>query len=143
MSDFLDKEKRSQAMSRIRVRGTTAELYVRRAVWTAGFRYRVNVRKLPGSPDLVLRKHSVVVMVQGCFWHGHNCRKGQRRPSTNVEFWNRKLDGNIARDATNRVKLEALGWTVVVVWECRFGRGHEHVVVLLAVEEDGGRLLLS
>ena len=119
MSDFLTKESRSALMSRVRNRGTAAEQYVRHAVWTNDFRYRLNVRKLPGAPDLVLRHYNAVVLVQGCFWHGHDCRKGQRRPATNQEFWNRKLDGNLARDAANRSKLEELGWTVFVVWECR------------------------
>ena len=79
----------------------------------------LNVRKLPGAPDLVLRRYNAVVLVQGCFWHGHDCRKGQTRPASNVEFWNRKLDGNLARDAANRTKLRALGWAVFIVWECR------------------------
>ena len=119
MSDFLTKERRSALMSRVRNRGTAAERYVRGVVWSAGFRYRLNVRKLPGTPDLVLRRYRTAVLVQGCFWHGHSCRKGQRRPATNQEFWNRKLDGNIARDAANQTKLQAMGWTVFVVWECR------------------------
>ena len=119
MSDFLTKDRRSALMSRVRNRGTAAERYVRGAVWTAGFRYRLNVRKLPGTPDLVLRRYRTAVLVQGCFWHGHDCRKGQRRPATNQEFWNRKLDGNIARDAANQAKLQSTGWTVFVVWECR------------------------
>ena len=119
MSDFLTKESRSALMSRVRNRGTAAERYVRQAVWTAGFRYRLNVRKLPGAPDLVLRRYNTVVLVQGCFWHGHDCRKGQRRPGTNADFWNRKLDGNLARDAANHAKLHKLGWTVFIVWECR------------------------
>ena len=119
MPDFLTKESRSDLMSRVRNRGTGAERFVRQAVWAAGFRYRLNVRKLPGAPDLVLRRYQTAVLVQGCFWHGHDCRKGQRRPATNVEFWNRKLDGNLARDADNQAKLRALGWTVLIVWECR------------------------
>ena len=119
MSDFLTKESRSALMSHVRNRGTAAELYVRHAVWTAGFRYRLNVRKLPGAPDLVLRRYNTAVLVQGCFWHGHDCRKGQRRPATNTEFWNRKLDGNLLRDAANHAKLHEMGWTVFIVWECR------------------------
>ena len=118
MSDFLSKENRSSLMSRVRNRGTAAERYVRRAVWSAGFRYRLNVRKLPGAPDLVLPRYKTAVLVQGCFWHGHNCRKGQRRPVTNVDFWNRKLDANLARDQANQAKLQEQGWTVFVVWEC-------------------------
>ena len=110
-------------MSRVRNRGTAAELYVRRRVWRAGFRYRLNVRKLPGAPDLVLPRYGAAVLVQGCFWHGHECRKGQRRPTSNAYFWNRKLDVNIARDAANRAKLHELGWTVFVVWECLLKEG--------------------
>ena len=118
MSDFLSKEGRSTLMSSVRNRGTAAEKFVRRAVWTEGFRYRLNVRRLPGAPDLALRKYRTAVMVQGCFWHGHDCRRG-RRPATNTEFWNRKLDGNVARDAKNRERLQSLGWTPFIVWECR------------------------
>ena len=119
MADFLTKEHRSALMSRIRNRGTAAERFVRHAVWHAGFRYRLNVRKLPGAPDLVLRRYRTAVLVQGCFWHGHTCRKGQKRPATNTEFWNKKLDGNIARDDANQAKLKELDWTVFVIWECR------------------------
>lgn len=110
-------------MSRVRNRGTVAELYVRQRVWRAGFRYRLNVRKLPGTPDLVLPRYRAAVLVQGCFWHGHKCRKGQRRPTSNADFWNRKLDGNIARDAANQARLRELGWTVFVIWECLLQEG--------------------
>lgn len=116
--DTLSKATRSTLMSRVRTRGTAAERHVRKAVWASGFRYRLNVRRLPGTPDLVLRKYRTAVLVQGCFWHGHDCRKG-RRPTTNTDFWNHKLDGNIARDAANRSKLQSLGWRVFIVWECR------------------------
>ena len=129
MADFLTKDRRSALMSRVRNRGTAAEQYVRQAVWHAGFRYRLNVRKLPSAPDLVMRRYQTAVLVQGCFWHGHDCRKGQTRPATNTEFWNKKLDGNIARDAANQAKLEALGWNVFVVWECRL---HKDTIALLA-----------
>lgn len=118
MSDFLTKESRSVLMSRVRNRGTSAERYVRREVWANGFRYRLNVRKLPGIPDLVLPRYRTAVLVQGCFWHGHDCRKGQRRPASNKEFWDNKLDSNIARDMANQDKLRSLGWVVFVVWEC-------------------------
>lgn len=119
MADFLTKERRSALMSRVRNRGTAAERFVRHAVWQAGFRYRLNVRKLPGAPDLVLLRYKTAVLVQGCFWHGHSCRKGQKRPATNTEFWNTKLDGNIARDVANQAKLRDLGWEVFIVWECQ------------------------
>ena len=123
MGDFLPKERRSALMSRVRNRGTVAELHIRKAVWNAGFRYRLNVRSLPGTPDLVLRRYRTAVLVHGCFWHGHSCRKGQRRPASNREFWNRKLDGNVARDAVNQAKLTALGWTVILIWECLLREG--------------------
>lgn len=123
MADFLTKERRSALMSRVKNRGTSAERHVRRAIWNAGFRYRLNVRQLPGSPDLVLRRYRTVVMVQGCFWHGHSCRKGRQRPSINIDFWNRKLDGNMARDISNQKRLEKLGWKVFVIWECELNEG--------------------
>ena len=125
MSDFLSKDRRSALMSRVRNRGTAAEQYVRQAVWSAGFRYRLNVRKLPGAPDLVLHRYRIAVLVQGCFWHSHNCRKGQQRPATNQDFWNKKLDGNIARDAANQAELRELGWSVFVVWECQLSEDTE------------------
>ena len=131
MSDFLTREGRSALMSRVRNRGTTAELYVRQQVWRAGFRYRLNVRKLPGTPDLVLPRYRVAVLVQGCFWHGHSCRKGQRRPASNTDFWNRKLDGNLARDAANQAMLSDMGLTVFVIWECTLELGTDKLLAHL------------
>ena len=131
MADLLSKERRSALMSRVRNRGTAAELHVRQAVWRAGFRYRLNVRKLPGTPDLVLPRYKTVVLVQGCFWHGHDCSKGQRRPATNPEFWNRKLDGNLARDAANQTKLAESGWKVFVIWECVLREGTDALLAHL------------
>lgn len=131
MADFLTKENRSALMSRVRNRGTAAERYVRQAVWRAGFRYRLNVPKLPGTPDLVLPRYRVAVLVQGCFWHGHDCPKGQRRPATNQDFWNRKLDGNLARDAANLAKLAELGWNVFVIWECSLREGTDTLLTYL------------
>lgn len=118
-------------MSRVRTRGTEAELYVRRKVWNAGFRYRLNVRKLPGTPDLVLRYYRTAILVQGCFWHGHSCRKGQRRPSSNRAFWDQKLDGNIVRDEANQTKLRELGWKVFLIWECSLDKGVGEVLSYL------------
>lgn len=127
MIDSLTKEKRSALMSRVRNRGTEAELFVRRAVWNAGFRYRLNVRKLPGSPDLVLKRYRTAVLVQGCFWHGHSCPKG-RRPASNREFWDQKLEGNIERDIANQAELRDLGWTVVLIWECQLSPGTQNLL---------------
>ena len=131
MSDFLTKEERSILMSRVRNRGTAVERHVRRAVWSAGFRYRLNVRELPGTPDLVFRRHHTAVMVQGCFWHGHDCNKGKHRPASNQKFWNQKLDGNVLRDANTQLKLRELGWTVFLIWECLIDEGTEALLVHL------------
>lgn len=128
MGDFLTKEQRSALMSRVRTSGTSPERYVRHVVWGAGFRYRLNVRKLPGAPDLVFPLYRTAVLVQGCFWHGHSCRKGQKRPATNRDFWNKKLDGNLARDAANRAKLQELGWRVFVIWECSLHKDTESLL---------------
>jgi DNA mismatch endonuclease (patch repair protein) len=104
-------------MSRVRGRDTAPELRVRRALHVAGFRFRLQRRDLPGRPDLVLPRYRVALFVHGCFWHGHDCRKG-RRPSSNTDFWNAKLDANIARDAAAAAALTERGWTVRTIWEC-------------------------
>lgn len=118
MGDFLTRKARSVLMSRVKGRDTSPERYVRQAVWAAGFRYRLHAGELPGTPDLVFPRYRTVVFVQGCFWHGHSCRKGQRRPATNREFWNQKLDDNVARDSANQERLRELGWHVFLIWEC-------------------------
>ena len=128
MADSLTKDQRSSLMSRVRDRNTAPERHVRKALWVAGFRYRLNVRTLPGKPDVVLARYRTVVFVQGCFWHGHNCRKGERLPKTNVEFWRGKIAENMRRDGVNRAKLETLGWNVVLVWECNLSRDTESLL---------------
>ncbi|MDR1493496.1 MAG: very short patch repair endonuclease [Planctomycetaceae bacterium] len=116
--DHLTKEKRSWNMSRIRSQETTPEIIFRKLIHRAGFRYRLYDKTLPGKPDLVLKKHRTVVFIHGCFWHGHkNCERGNR-PKTHKNFWNKKIEGNIARDNKNRIKLRKIGWRVFTVWEC-------------------------
>ena len=111
-------EQRHRCMSRIRGRDTKPELVVRRWLWHQGFRYRLYVKSLPGRPDIVMRKWRTVIFVNGCFWHGHDCQSG-RRPSTNAQFWQDKIDRNRERDARNVAALQAAGWHVLVVWECQ------------------------
>ena len=84
-----------------------------------GYRFRLHVRDLPGRPDIVLPRHKRVVLVHGCFWHGHKGCRRAARPSSNTEFWNEKLSANQERDAKNLRKLRRLGWRVLVVWECQ------------------------
>src|SRR5918993_1434460 len=104
-------------MAAIRHRNTKPEMVVRRLLHAAGFRFRLHRKDLPGTPDIVLPKYRAVILVNGCFWHGHSCSKGTR-PATNTEFWNDKLDKNLERDATKKEKLQELGWHVIIVWEC-------------------------
>ena len=109
-------------MSRIRGRNTKPEIVLRRALHHRGLRYRLNARKLPGSPDIVLTKWKTVLFVHGCYWHRHvGCQKATT-PSSNVEFWEKKFRQNITRDSKNIRDLLDLGWRVGVVWECAIGR---------------------
>jgi DNA mismatch endonuclease (patch repair protein) len=119
MADIFSKEKRSEIMSRIRGKHTGPELVVRRALFAQGFRFRVHVKELPGKPDIVLPKYNSVVIVDGCFWHGHRKCKLFKMPKTRVTFWRQKIEGNRARDLKNQRKLRTLGWKVIRVWECQ------------------------
>lgn len=104
-------------MARIRSKDTRPELIVRKAVWAAGYRYRLHGKKLPGRPDLVFPALRTVVFVNGCYWHGHACQRG-RIPTQNSAFWEEKFASNKARDRRNRASLRRQGWTVITVWEC-------------------------
>ena len=117
MTDIYSKNKRSQIMSKISGKETEPEVLVRKFLFRKGFRYRKNDKRYPGTPDIVLPKYKTVIFVHGCFWHGHNCRAG-KLPETRKEFWQNKIDTNIARDKKNRQDLEKLGWKVLVIWQC-------------------------
>lgn len=111
-------------MGRIRSKNTQPEILVRRVLHASGFRFRLHVSNLPGKPDIVLPKHAAVVLVQGCFWHGHVCRRS-RIPKSNINYWRRKIDGNAVRDKKNIALLEDLGWHVFTIWECDLRSGLE------------------
>ncbi len=115
--DIWDKEKRSAVMAKIRSKDTKPELLVRRYLYHRGYRYRKNVKGLPGTPDIVLRKYGVVIFVHGCFWHGHEVDK--HIPTANHDYWEKKIMRNKERDAKNKQALLQLGWTVITVWECQ------------------------
>lgn len=104
-------------MSLIRSKDTKPELVVRKAVWAAGFRYRLHGRGLPGRPDLVFPALRTVVFIHGCYWHAHSCQKG-RIPAQNSRFWREKFLANKARDRRNVQRLRREGWSVLTVWEC-------------------------
>ena len=117
--DRLTKDQRSYNMSRIRSKNTVPELTVRRLVHRMGGRYRLHDSKLPGRPDLVLKRYRKVILVHGCFWHGHSCKNGRGIPETNREYWLSKREYNRRRDKANLRKLRGDGWDVLIVWECQ------------------------
>jgi len=119
MADRFCKEHRSWLMSRVRGRDTGPERIVRSMLHRLGFRYRLHDPGLPGRPDLVLPKYRAVVFVHGCFWHRHRGCRRAATPKTNTQFWRRKFQKNRMRDERNRRKLSALGWKVVLIWECQ------------------------
>lgn len=119
MADIKTKEARSYNMSRIRGKDTKPEEIVRKYLFSKGFRYRKNDRRLPGSPDIVLPRYKTVVFVNGCFWHGHPGCKYFVWPKNNAEFWHNKIQANIIRDQQKQEQLCACGWNVIVIWECQ------------------------
>ncbi len=112
------KEVRSYNMSRIRSTNTKPEEIVRKYLFSKGFRYRKNVKKLPGCPDIVLSKYRTVIFVNGCFWHMHEGCSKFVLPQTNAAYWHDKLLKNRVRDIENKNKLETAGWNVITIWEC-------------------------
>lgn len=119
MVDTMTAEQRHRCMSHIRSRDTRPETMVRHYLFSRGFRYRKNVRALPGTPDIVLGRYRTVIFVNGCFWHGHEGCRYFRLPKTNAGFWQQKIERNQARDARDRMELRRMGWHVIQVWECQ------------------------
>ena len=118
MADTMTPSQRHSCMSKIHSTGTKPEIKFRKSLFSRGYRYRVNVRSLPGTPDIVLPKYRTVIFVNGCFWHGHKGCKQYTVPQTNTEFWVEKVRRNKERDEVNVQRLESLSWSVVTVWEC-------------------------
>jgi DNA mismatch endonuclease (patch repair protein) len=117
MSDIVPPHVRSRIMSSIRGKNTKIEIGVRKALFGLGYRYRLHPRSLPGRPDIVLPKHHAVIFVNGCFWHGHDCRLF-RPPKTNAAFWRCKVNANRTADTKVLQSLRAIGWRTFTVWEC-------------------------
>lgn len=118
MSDHLTIEQRHKNMAAVKSKDTKPEMVVRKFLWSRGFRYRVNNPRLPGHPDIVLRKYHTCIFVNGCFWHGHEGCKYYRVPKTNTEFWERKISRNRERDREEQKQLARMGWHCITVWEC-------------------------
>ncbi len=119
MADIVDRATRSRMMSGIRGKNTKPEIMIRKGLFERGFRYRLHVQSLPGRPDIVLRKYAAVILVNGCFWHGHGCHLF-KWPTSNVRFWRDKINRNRTLDRVNRDRLESAGWRTLVIWECAF-----------------------
>ncbi|MEM9706697.1 MAG: DNA mismatch endonuclease Vsr [Pseudomonadota bacterium] len=116
--DTFSRAKRSQVMRAVKSQNTKPELLLRKALHARGLRYTLHRSDLPGKPDIVLPKYKTVLFVHGCFWHGHDCKRGARVPKTNTDYWLAKINRNRARDDLNRNALQALNWRVFTVWEC-------------------------
>lgn len=121
MADVFSAGKRSAIMSHIRSRDTKPELFVRRLLFAAGYRYRICRNDLPGRPDLTLTKYKTVIFVNGCFWHRHEGCPRATTPSDRNGYWSSKFKRNIDRDASDHAELRRMGWRVLVVWECACG----------------------
>ena len=109
---------RSENMARVKSKNTKPEVYLRKLLWHMGFRYRLNYKNLPGSPDIYIPKYKAAIFVNGCFWHMHENCKYASIPKNNHDFWKSKLEGNVQRDKQNYIKLESMGINVIVVWGC-------------------------
>lgn len=127
--DVHSKDIRSKNMSHIHGKDTKPEMIVRKCLFSKGFRYRKNVKSLPGSPDIVLPKYKTVIFVNGCFWHKHDCDYF-KWPATNELFWREKINRNVERDKHNINELESMGWKVITVWECEIRKVEQRERVL-------------
>ncbi|MGN0282156.1 MAG: very short patch repair endonuclease [Prevotella sp.] len=116
--DTMTKEQRHRIMASIRSKDTKPELIVRKYLWSRGFRYRLNNPRLPGHPDIVLKKYRTCIFVNGCFWHGHSSCSYHTIPKTNITFWRNKIERNKQRDIEEQKKLAQMGWHCITVWEC-------------------------
>lgn len=113
---------RSENMARVKNKNTKPEIYLRKLLWHKGFRYRINYKQLPGSPDIFIPRYNTTIFVNGCFWHMHKNCKYSSIPKTNRDFWEKKLKSNVKRDAKNYEELKKLGFNVIVVWQCEINK---------------------
>jgi DNA mismatch endonuclease (patch repair protein) len=118
--DTVSKKKRSEIMSKIRGKNTKPEIIVRKYLFSKGHRYRLHDKKLPGKPDIVMKKKKIAIQVRGCFWHGHSCKLANY-PKTNRKYWKNKIDNNRKRDRKNDRLIKKMGYQLIVVNECRIG----------------------
>lgn len=147
MSDRMTQEQLHRCMSRIRGRDTGPELLVRRFLWRHGYRYRLYDKRLPGRPDIIMRKWRTVIFVNGCFWHGHDCEMF-KMPKSNVAFWEKKIETNRKRDRLNIERLTRMGFRVITIWECELSKKRREATLesllytmsQIVLEESGARV---
>lgn len=133
--DVHDKETRSYNMSRIKGKDTKPEEIVRKYLFSQGFRYRKNDKRLPGKPDIVLPKYKTVIFVNGCFWHKHEGCKYFAWSQNNAEFWKEKIESNVVRDKKQYEELQDAGWRVIIVWECELRKKQKSDTLESLVDE--------
>ena len=133
MTDIKSKEERSRNMAAIKGKDTKPEMIVRKYLFSKGLRFRIHVKKLAGSPDIVLPKYKIVIFVNGCFWHGHDGCKYSRLPKSNDFFWDQKISTNKARDIANEYVLKTLGWKVMHIWECEIKKVKDREKILESI----------
>jgi DNA mismatch endonuclease (patch repair protein) len=119
MADIFTKSKRSEIMSKIKSKNTGPELFIRSSLHKLGYRFRLHDKKLPGTPDIILKKYNTVIFINGCFWHGHHGCKYATLPKTNSNFWLKKISSNEDRDIAVRIRLKDKGWHVITIWTCQ------------------------
>jgi len=134
LGDIYSKRKRSEIMSKISGTETKPEILVRKYLFSKGFRFRKNDKRLPGRPDIVLPKYKTVIFIHGCFWHGHHCKAG-KLPETNKDFWENKINSNTERDKKNQHKLEKLGWKIIIIWQCKLKNKKMMIKKLKEIEQ--------
>ena len=135
--DGLTPERRSWNMSRIKGKDTAIEVKVRKYLFSLGFRYRKNDKRLPGKSDIVLPKYHTVFFIHGCFWHRHQGCKDATMPKTRTEFWQAKFDRNVENDRIHREQLESEGWQVITLWECDITKRFEETVEQVVAQLKG------
>lgn len=142
MADVLTPEQRRRCMSKVCSKNTKPEMIVRQYLFAHGFRFRVNVKRLPGTPDVVLSKYKTVIFVNGCFWHGHEDCKYAHLPQTNADFWKAKIGQNKLRDLQKRLQLRSMGWHVILVWSCQL-KAKNRELTLKSIERTLNKILLD
>lgn len=139
MADSISPEKRSWNMGRIRSTDTSVEVKVRKYLFSLGFRYRKNVKTLPGKPDIVMPKYRTVIFIHGCFWHRHpNCKRATM-PKTRTDYWEEKFARNVKNDGLHIQELTQLGWRVIVLWECEINKAFSETMEQLVQEISTGQ----